>query len=82
MDLSYDKSIWNIKKDFKVPQNIEVSLGFTALHETNPGLYNNGLGDLVFGTAEFEKKGNEYRIKGDIVQENIRKIFKSAKDLK
>jgi hypothetical protein len=78
LDLNYDKSVWNIKKDFKVPRNIEVSLGFTALHDTNPGLYNDGTGDYVFGTAVFENS----KLKGDIETTNIRSIFKSVKDLK
>lgn len=83
LDLNYDKSIWNIKKDFKVPQHFEVSLGFTALHESNPGLYTNNAGDVVFGTAIFEqsKDGNS-KIKGDIESGNIRTIFKSVMDVK
>jgi hypothetical protein len=80
LDLNYDNSIWNIKQDFKVPRNIEVSLGFTALHETNPGLYKDK-DKLVFGTATFKKENDSYKI-DTISPENIRKIFQSVKDIK
>lgn len=39
MDWSYDDGIWNIKADLKVPRKISVSIGFTALHNGNPGIY-------------------------------------------
>lgn len=39
MDWSYDDGIWNMKTDFKVPRKVTVSLGFTVLHDGNPGTY-------------------------------------------
>lgn len=77
MDLSYDKSIWNIKKDFKVPRNLTVSLSFTVLHDTNPGLYKNEAGDVKFGTASVEKDGDTFKVK-KISEANIRKIFRTG----
>ena len=80
MDFNYDKAIWNIKKDFKVPRNIEVSLGFTVLHQANPGLYKDPkLNKIVFGTANFVKDNDSFKIDGSVSEENIRQIFKSVK---
>jgi hypothetical protein len=80
LDLNYDKSIWNIKKDFKVPQHFEVSLGFTALHETNPGLYkDSSTNKVIFGTANISSDGTKVE---NISEANIRKIFKQVKDQK
>jgi hypothetical protein len=39
MDWSYEDGIWNLKEDFKVPRFVTVSLGFTVLHDGNPGTY-------------------------------------------
>jgi hypothetical protein len=39
MDWAYDDGIWNIKTDFKVPRKVSISLGFTVLHDGNPGTY-------------------------------------------
>jgi hypothetical protein len=79
LDLNYDKSIWNIKKDFKVPQNIEVSIGFTALHEANPGLYKDPADNkIIFGTGKIKKDGDSYKVE-KVSPENIRKIFQSIK---
>lgn len=74
LDFSYDKSIWNINTDEKVPRNITVSVGYTVLHESNPGLYKNEDGELKFGTATIEKDGEEFKVK-NISESNIRKIF-------
>ena len=78
LDLNYDQSIWNIKKDFKVPQHFKVSLGFTAIHETNPGLYKDpGTNKVIFGTATLSKDGTKIE---NVFEGNIRKIFKQVKD--
>jgi hypothetical protein len=80
LDLNYDKSIWNIKQNFKVPRNIEVSLGFTALHETNPGIYKDPKSKkLVFGTATMKKDGSGIDV---VSQDTIRKIFKQVRETK
>lgn len=39
MDWSYDDGIWNLKTDFKVPRKVSISIGFTVLHDGNPGIY-------------------------------------------
>jgi hypothetical protein len=39
MDWSYDDGIWNLKTDFRVPRKVSVSIGFTVLHDGNPGVY-------------------------------------------
>lgn len=78
LDLSYDKAIWNIKTNSKVPRNITVSLGFTALHDSNPGLYKNSVGEIKFGTAQIEKQGGDFKITS-ISEANIRKIFGQVK---
>lgn len=76
IDLSYDKTIWNIETDFKVPRKIQISLQFTVLHDTNPGLYPDASdgGEYKFATAMVERNGNNFTIK-DISQANIRAIF-------
>lgn len=77
LDFSYDDTIWNIEPDFKVPRKVEISLGFTVLHDQNPGLYPDG-NDFKFGTAEITKENNKYKI-GEISEANIRKIFDQKK---
>lgn len=39
LSFAYDDGIWNINTDFKVPRKISVTLGFTVIHEGNPGVY-------------------------------------------
>jgi hypothetical protein len=39
MDWSYDDGIWNIEDDYRVPRKISVTLGYTVLHDGNPGTY-------------------------------------------
>jgi hypothetical protein len=39
MDWSYDDGIWNMDDELKVPRKISVSIGFTVLHDGNPGTY-------------------------------------------
>lgn len=77
MDISYDNSVWSITKDKKVPHHFEVSLGFTALHEFNPGLYKDPSSKTIkFGAASISKEGKIENVS----EEAIRKIFKSVKD--
>lgn len=37
LDFDYSDTLWELKKDFKLPRNIDVSLSFTVLHETPIG---------------------------------------------
>jgi hypothetical protein len=39
LDWSYADGIWNIQDDFRVPRKVSVSLGYTVLHDGNPGTY-------------------------------------------
>jgi hypothetical protein len=39
MDWNFDDGIWNIETDWKVPRKVLISLGFTILHDGNPGIY-------------------------------------------
>jgi hypothetical protein len=39
LDFAYDDGIWNIKTDYKIPRKVSVTLGFTVIHDGNPGIY-------------------------------------------
>lgn len=78
LDYSYDETVWNVKKDFKVPRKVIVSLGFTVIHEHNPGLYKDG-NKYVFGTAEVTQEGSTIKV-GTPSSADIRKIFKTVRD--
>ena len=60
IDFSYD-NVWNIKDNLRTPRKVTVSLSFTALHESNPGIYMNdlkaGKGTPSFGTAITNEDG-------------------------
>jgi hypothetical protein len=60
-----------------VPRKVTVSVGFTVLHDHNPGLYPSG-NEFKFGTAEIKRENTEYKI-GEISEANIRKIFDQKK---
>jgi hypothetical protein len=90
MDWSYDDGIWNTEVDAKIPRKVSVSLGFTVLHEGNPGTYpyakaEKGIDDpevpsqttegYTFGAAKHEKKGDATTI--TVSPSELRKIFKS-----
>lgn len=79
LDFSYDETIWNIEKNLKAPRKVTVSLGFTVLHDDNPGLYPSG-DDFKFGTAKITKstETKKYEL-GEISEANIRKIFDQKK---
>lgn len=77
LDFSYDETIWNIEKNLKAPRKVTVSLGFTVLHDDNPGLYPDG-NDFKFGTAKITRENSKYKI-GEISEANIRKIFDQKK---
>ncbi len=38
LSFAYDE-IWNITEDYKVPRKVSVTLGYTVVHEGNPGIY-------------------------------------------
>jgi hypothetical protein len=77
MDFSYDESVWNIQKDFKSPRKVTVSLGYTVLHEANPGLYPQGE-DIKFGVAQVVKDNDKFKLDKFSTSE-IRKIFGTAR---
>lgn len=81
LDFSYDETIWNIKENFKAPRKVTVSLGFTVIHEANPGLYPQG-NEIKFGTAQIIKdETKEGKFKLDKFNlATIRKVFKSSRD--
>lgn len=92
LDLSFDDGIWNIQTDQKVPRVITVSLGFTVLHDGNPGIYQYSEAQLFstgeintadeggkfFGVGKFEDAGN-----GDthvtVTEADMRKVFGAKK---
>jgi hypothetical protein len=39
LDFNYDDGIWNTETDAKIPRKVTVSLGYTVLHDGNPGIY-------------------------------------------
>jgi len=77
LDFSYDDTTWNIKKDFKVPRKVIVSLGFTVIHEHNPGLYKDG-NKHTFGTAKVTQEGSTIKVATPNISD-IRKIFKTVR---
>lgn len=92
MDWSYDDGIWNVETGFKVPRKVTVSLGFTVLHNGNPGTYpfqENTFPDdaalpsdadtdgIIFGAGKFTKSSNGVDLQ--VSRAEIRKIFDPVK---
>jgi hypothetical protein len=94
LDLAYDDGIWNIETDFKVPRKISISLGFTVLHEGNPGIFpffpnrefnindstpSEAPKDKAFGAAKFTAT-SKTNMRIDVSRAEIRRIFQSARN--
>jgi len=93
MDFSYDDGLWNIKANLKVPRKISVSIGFTALHDGNPGTYpvsettatkmndddKTSTVTEIFGTRKF-RKGDQKDATPS--KADIRKIFETVAKVK
>lgn len=56
LDFDYSDSIWEIKKDHKVPRSVRVSLTFQVLHDTVIGRHSNG----NFGGIGYVNGDKEY----------------------
>jgi hypothetical protein len=91
MDWSYDDGIWNIAEDARIPRKVAVSIGYTVLHDGNPGTYPNQEADIApdgsevlptiagssFGAAKFTGAGSDSGTTIKVSPAEIRKIFKS-----
>lgn len=95
MDLAYDDGIWNIRVNEKVPRKVSISIGFTVLHEGNPGIYPFEKSDKInlneedtpsknknkrtFSVATFTDNKDDKTTTVKLSTEEIRKIFSSIK---
>jgi hypothetical protein len=55
LDFDYGDSIWELKKDYKVPRNIQVNVTFTVLHDMPIG---RGAEGKFGGIGSFDQDGN------------------------
>jgi hypothetical protein len=55
LDFDYSEALWELKKDFKLPRNIEVSMTFTVLHDVPVGRGKDG---KFGGLGTFDASGN------------------------
>lgn len=90
LDFSFDDSVWNTTTDFKVPRLITVSLGFTVVHNGNPGTYPHesyavlpdgtveaSVGETTFGVGKFTPDGEATTI--SVSRAEMRRIFKTIR---
>jgi len=77
LDFSYDDTVWSTEEGFRGPMKVGVTLGFTVLHEGNPGSYK--IDDkYIFGAMqqsdvegeEIPEVPFEYRVRGIIQKVN------------
>jgi hypothetical protein len=96
LDFSYDDGIWNIEEEFKVPRKISVSLGYTVVHDGNPGIYPfkssnefNINEEAQSPVTDAKKKSfgaaqfsspSDEKMKIEVSEEEIRRIFKTMRN--